>query len=935
MYGSSCSLVFSGKKNVFNDNELNIISFEGEEAVSQLYRFELTVAVKTDGSKNQWDDMVEMLNEPATLVLNKGESKDKISWHGIITRLVQDGADKEYCYYKLLLEPEVVKLRWLFCSDVYLDKQLDEIITSVMEQADFKKTAKMHKDKLTPSDNYDYIISTSKEGQFSDLLKNSHQNFTCQFEESYLDFIQRRSEFYGVHYLFAQLEKNACMVFSYDLKVPQKDSPDLLQAEYTPVYSSDTASDTIVITHLSKECQMSVSEVYLQRSSTFLHASEEKLLSAKQQLSDHQSEMAFYSTKDRFELLEDDKDNDKRFVQNRHISGQYLANIRAKAREAEQAQVTGVAVTPGIVAGRFVHISEQVTDNQRKDDYFVLSVKHRWGSENKAKWKHDKATVQNYQADFILHPCFKDESQQVPFYPKQRTDIPRIESLVSGFIDGQPYKTRDNPNAPDTIDTTYPALDELGRYRVRFAFAKQLKPSYTNNSAWLRLATPYAGGSVNREFDQHGTVKNRENSYGYGGGMHFPLRAGTEVLIAFINGDPDYPVIVSALANVAAPSPVTGTIKDSKGKVIKNDNGNQFVLQTPVGNRMAITDYAKKNKDGKYKHNPYSSWSFYSPAMDTQFNLGGYCYRANDKNIYTTSGFKLATKGMGLIQSDEVLHLMSKTGVKITSGDKSPDKQFSSFIKKVSERSLDSSPAVEAGFGGEKGGWLEAADLSAMGSSVSGKATGGSISGKATGGSVSGDATGGSVSGKATGGSISGKATGVAVTGGVTGVAAGVSATGLAMDAKLKGIDINAAAKAIDIKLFAGIAQASASLAGIVAKVDVAGEKVDITAAVYQKLVLAAALEIFLGAKASITAGAVTSVSASKTKSNLNDNAVATNSNELVVAKTTTTTTTNHLAAANYTIACGVGGSSLIFTPASIALTSPAITTTSALVLLG
>ena len=56
------------------------------------------------------------------------------------------------------------------------------------------------------------------------------------------------------------------------------------------------------------------------------------------------------------------------------------------------------------------------------------------------------------------------------------------------------------------------------------------------HSSWLRMAQPYAG-------ENHG--------------MHFPLHKGTEVLLTFIDGDPDRPIVQGAVPNAETSSPVT------------------------------------------------------------------------------------------------------------------------------------------------------------------------------------------------------------------------------------------------------------------------------------------------------------------------------------------------------------------------------------------
>jgi hypothetical protein len=65
--------------------------------------------------------------------------------------------------------------------------------------------------------------------------------------------------------------------------------------------------------------------------------------------------------------------------------------------------------------------------------------------------------------------------------------------------------------------------------------------------------------------------------------MHFPLRKGTEVLLTFIDGDPDRPIIASAVPNPEHPSMVSSANHTMSG--IRTASGNQFTIQDREGER--------------------------------------------------------------------------------------------------------------------------------------------------------------------------------------------------------------------------------------------------------------------------------------------------------------------------------------------------------------
>jgi type VI secretion system secreted protein VgrG len=125
-------------------------------------------------------------------------------------------------------------------------------------------------------------------------------------------------------------------------------------------------------------------------------------------------------------------------------------------------------------------------------------------------------------------PVYRSEFRAIPagvvYRPPRRTPKPRMPSVVTGIV---------QPGPGGEVGGTA-RLDLEGRYTVQLHF-DTAPPGGSKSSHPIRMSQPFAG---------------------QGNAMHFPLLPGTEVLVAFANGDPDRPVIIGALPNVTSPSAI-------------------------------------------------------------------------------------------------------------------------------------------------------------------------------------------------------------------------------------------------------------------------------------------------------------------------------------------------------------------------------------------
>ncbi|MFM0305982.1 type VI secretion system Vgr family protein [Paraburkholderia sediminicola] len=214
-----------------------------------------------------------------------------------------------------------------------------------------------------------------------------------------------------------------------------------------------------------------------------------------------------------------------------------LGTLRAELAACGAERFVGVSGAANLCVGR----PAVLRDHFRNDcniRYYVTEIHHDGMQPLPLVAPRDGAQTSSYRNTFVA----LGESRQ--YRPPLATPWPRIAGCTSAVIDGEG-------------DGALAELNEHGCYKVRFAFGQQQRAG--RNSAWLRLATPYGGA---------------------GHGMHFPLHKGSEVLVAFMNGDPDRPVIVGVVSNSENPGLVT------------QSNPAQNTLHTAGGNSLVMDDQA-------------------------------------------------------------------------------------------------------------------------------------------------------------------------------------------------------------------------------------------------------------------------------------------------------------------------------------------------------
>jgi len=456
------------------EHNFKLLEFQGREAISQPYRFDLELV-----SEHPDLDLQSLLHRPAFLAF----APDGSGIHGLVHQAAQGESGKRLTRYRLTIVPQLAYLAHRTNQRIFQHLSVPQIVAQVLEEHGIQADA--YRFQLGP------VIYPPRE-------------YCVQYDESDLHFIQRLCEEEGIHYHFQHSAAGHVLVFGDDQTV----FPKLAATAYQQ--DSGLVADQPVIKRFGLRLETRTSRV-TRRDYDF----------EKPRLT---MEAAFHSD---FQPDLEDYDYPGRFTE--RARGKHLSQRALERHRHDYELAEGESDQPRLVSGHFLLLTEHPRSDWNQL-WLLTEVLHEgkqpqvleesitnvpahhglapsplWGE----GWGEGALTSSDFQQGYRNH--FTATPWDIPFRPALNHPKPKVLGSQTAVVTGP---------AGEEIH-----CDEYGRVRVQFHWDREGQAD-DKTSCWLRVSSSWAG-------DRYG-------------GIAIP-RVGMEVLVTFLEGDPDQPLVTGCL----------------------------------------------------------------------------------------------------------------------------------------------------------------------------------------------------------------------------------------------------------------------------------------------------------------------------------------------------------------------------------------------------
>jgi len=376
--------------------------------------------------------------------------------------------------------------------------------------------------------------------------------YCVQYRETDLAFVSRLMELYGIYYFFEHSDDKHVMVLC-DSRSSHKAVEGLAKVPYIPLADSELRPEQ----HL------------------YGWVSERRFRTGKVQFNDYDylkpkknllapSEASEKYTHSKFEVYDFPGKYDE------EDKGKKLSRFRLEAEQAMDHRRMIEGDAPSLHPGGLITVEKHPTSSENKE-YLVLRADHRFTSHHYRSVKPDAATAaaEGDQKDQVYYGYYEFQPSDRPFRMLPLTPKPRIHGIQTAKVVGK--KGEEN----EEIST-----DEHGRIWVQFFWDREPKLTCP-----IRIAQVWASKKW--------------------GGIFIP-RIGMEVVVEFLEGDPDRPLVIGTVYNgdnkVPYDLPDNKTMAGWKSDSTKGGNGYNELVFEDKKNSEQIRKHAQKDYDVTVRH---------------------------------------------------------------------------------------------------------------------------------------------------------------------------------------------------------------------------------------------------------------------------------------------------------------------------------------------
>jgi type VI secretion system secreted protein VgrG len=414
---------------------------------------------------------------------------------GIVSRVVQGGRDEIFTSYRI----EVVPQLWL------LTRRKQSRIFQALAVPDILKKV------LTGLD-----VAYELQGTFEP------REYCAQYRESDFDFASRLMEEEGIYYFFKHTSAGSTLVLA---NTPQS-HPDATPAtvNYEEISGGNRPDDRVYAWEKSQELRSGKVTLWdsnfelpyknLEATKTIVESVQAGTVTHKLKVGGNDKlELYDYpgGFANRFDGVDRGGGERAADLQKTFQDNTRTADIRMQQEATPGIAIHGRSSCPQLIAGFRVELERHFN----ADGTYVITANEHHA---KLQWDYRSAAETH---EFHYDNSFTCIPLALPFRPPRVTPVPRVYGAQTALVVGP---------AGEEIFT-----DKYGRIKVQFPWDREGKKD-GDTSCWLRVATPWAGKQW--------------------GAIHIP-RVGQEVLVDFVDGDVDHPIVVGSLYNADQMPPYT------------------------------------------------------------------------------------------------------------------------------------------------------------------------------------------------------------------------------------------------------------------------------------------------------------------------------------------------------------------------------------------